>query len=74
MFGSPKKTVILTVAGMKCPHCAASVKAALEKIRGVKAEIDLEKAEAAVSCPEKTDADALAAAVTEAGFPASVKA
>ena len=42
MFGSPKKTVILTVAGMKCPHCAASVKAALEKIRGVNAEIDLE--------------------------------
>ena len=73
IFAKSAKTVILSVEGMKCPKCAARVKAALEKFRGVSAEISLDGASATVVCPEKTDAAALAAAVSEAGFLASVR-
>lgn len=74
IFSKSTKTVVLSVEGMKCKMCAARVKSTLEKFRGVSAEIDLDAACATVVCPEKQDSDALAAAVTEAGFPASVKA
>ena len=73
IFAKSTKTVVLSVEGMKCKMCAARVKSTLEKFRGVSAEIDLENAAATVICPEKQDSAALAAAVTEAGFPASVK-
>ena len=73
IFSKSTKTVTLSVEGMKCKMCAARVKSTLEKFRGVTAEIDLENASATVICPEKQDAAALAAAVTEAGFPASVR-
>ncbi len=74
IFSKSTKTVVLSVEGMKCEKCAARVKSTLEKVRGVSAEISLDDASATVICPEKTDAAALAAAVTEAGFPASVRA
>ena len=76
MFGSKKSTVtiLLSVEGMKCPNCARRVKEAIEKTRGASAEIDLAAAVATVVAPENTDPAVLAAAVTAAGFPASVKA
>jgi len=72
IFGK-KKTAVLRVSGMKCSHCAASVKSALEKIRGVTVEIDLDAGTATVQCPEKTDVADLAAAVTAAGFAAEAE-
>lgn len=76
MFGMKKEntTIVLQVEGMKCPNCAKRVKETLEKTRGVSAEIDLAAATATVTAPAGTDASKLAAAVTEAGFPASVHA
>lgn len=72
MFGTKKITVLLHVDGMMCQHCAAHVKAAVSKFRGASAEVDLEAKTASVTCSAGTDPAALAAAVTEAGYPASV--
>lgn len=74
IFKKSTITFTLSVQGMKCPNCARRVKEAIEKTRGASAEIDLAAATATVTAPEKTDAVAVAAAVTEIGFPASVQA
>ncbi len=65
---------IISVEGMSCEHCAASVKAALEKLDGVKsAKVDLKKKTATVKLTENVADDVLKSAVTEAGFtPVSV--
>jgi copper chaperone CopZ len=74
LFKKNTITFTLSVQGMKCPNCAKRVKDAIEKTRGASAEIDLAAASAVVTAPEKTDPAAVAAAVTEIGFPASVQA
>ena len=57
---------------MHCCHCKAKVEAALKAVKGVKKVcIDLESATAEVSYrASETNPAALAAAGTEAGFPA----
>ena len=57
---------------MHCCHCKAKVEAALKAVKGVKkVRVDLERATAEVSYrASETNPAALAAAVTEAGFPA----
>lgn len=55
------------VTGMTCSHCAGRVKSALESVRGVHAEIDLEKGEAHVSA-QKLDVKKLTKAVEKAGY------
>ena len=60
--------ITLKIEGMMCKHCVAHVKEALEKIEGVSAEVSLEKGTAAVTCPENVSAEALAQAVTAAGY------
>ena len=57
---------------MHCCHCKAKVEAALKAVKGVKKVcVDLESATAEVSYrASETNPAALAAAVTEAGFPA----
>lgn len=57
---------------MHCCHCKAKVEAALKAVKGVKkVRVDLESATAEVSYrASETNPAALAAAVTEAGFPA----
>lgn len=72
MFTVKKKTVVLHAEGMLCEHCAARVRAAVEKTRGASAAVDLAAKTVTVECPEKTDAQRLADAVTEAGYPARV--
>ncbi len=38
---------IIRIKGMKCPHCQASAKKALEALEGIRnVEVDLEKGEA----------------------------
>lgn len=68
-------TTVLNVEGMTCKFCSITVKKALEQVDGVKyAEVDLESNQATVVYDDsKTDPQALAKAVTEAGYPASVK-
>ena len=66
------ETVKLNVSDMHCCHCKAKVEAALKAVKGVKkVRVDLESATAEVSYrASETNPAALAAAVTEAGFPA----
>lgn len=68
-------TVVLNVEGMTCNVCPITVKKALETVDGVSsAEVSLEAAEATVVYDDsKTNPQALADAVTEAGYPAMVK-
>ncbi len=65
---------IISIEGMSCEHCAASVKSALEKLDSVKsAKVDLKKKSATVKLSADTADDVLKSAVTEAGFtPVSV--
>ncbi len=77
-FASAEQTqlvVTLQVNGMTCAGCVAAVKGALMKVDGVKtAQVSLERNEAVVEYdPAKTSPDALAKAVTKAGYKAGVK-
>lgn len=67
--------VRLQVNGMTCLGCVAGVEAALRKVPGVQqVEVSLERNEAVVAYePTQADAEALVAAVTEAGFRAALK-
>ncbi len=59
---------IMTIEGMMCAHCAASVTRALEAIDGVKAKIDLKKKQAAITVSGNVSDEMLTKAVTDAGF------
>lgn len=74
MFEKKLNTVI-SVDGMHCGHCKAKVEAAIKSVKGVKSfAVSLENASAEVVYAEgKTTPDAVAAAITAAGFDAKVK-
>ncbi len=63
-----KKT--LRIQGMTCNHCVMRVAKALKGVSGVQdAQVDLKKAEAAVTYDEaKVDIDKLSTAVVDAGY------
>ncbi len=69
---SPERTIELSVNGMTCGHCAASVTEELEEIPGVKnVEVILVKdgtSKVTVVADVAIDDDALRDAVTEAGY------
>ena len=69
------ETVALKIEGMMCNNCKRHVEEALKAVKGVKKiDVSLENGEAAVEFQAgKTDGEALAAAVTAAGYKASVK-
>jgi mercuric ion binding protein len=69
------KSATLDVPSMFCSLCQISVRKALERVPGVieaKADNNLKQAEVKYD-PEKISPDALAAALTKAGFPATVR-
>ena len=68
-------TATLAVKGMTCSTCPLTVKLALGKQPGVsEVSVDYKAQSASVKFdPEKVKAEQLAAVVTEAGFPATVK-
>lgn len=68
-------TTVLNVEGMTCKFCTITVKKSLEKVDGVvRAEVDLEAKQATVVYDDsKTNPEALATVVTEAGYSATVK-
>ena len=74
MLFAKKETVTLKVDGMHCVKCQARVENALKAVVGVKSvAVSLENANATVTyVAGKTDAAALAAAVSAIGFTASV--
>lgn len=65
---------VISIDGMSCEHCAASVKTALENLDAVKsAKVDLKKKNAVVKLNDDVADDVLTAAVSDAGFtPVSV--
>jgi copper ion binding protein len=60
----------LKIQGMTCNHCVMRVAKALKAVPGVQdAQVDLQKAEAAVTFDEaKVTHDKLASAVVDAGY------
>ena len=69
------KVAVFDVTGMVCMLCAAKVKKTLERVPGVlaaKADYSAKRAEAKYD-PDKVTVDALAKAVTETGFKATVQ-
>jgi mercuric ion binding protein len=69
------QTVTLDLPTMNCAMCPITVKKALTKVDGVsRAEVSYEDKEAMVTFDdEKTSADALIEATTNAGFPSTIK-
>lgn len=70
------KSVVLDVRNMTCPTCNITIEKALGKTPGVtRTQVDLKSATVTVNFDaELTSAPALAHVVTEAGFPAKVRA
>lgn len=68
-------TVTLDVKGMTCTACPITVKRVLKRVPGVAdAAVDFKAGTAEVRFdPDKVQPDALAKAVTGAGFPATVR-
>ena len=68
------QTVTLDLPTMNCAMCPITVKKALTKVDGVsRAEVSYEDKEAMVTFDdEKTSADALIEATTNAGFPSTI--
>lgn len=59
----------LKIEGMMCPHCEATVKAALEAVAGVKeAAVSHEAGTAVVKAEQDTSAETLKKAVEDAGY------
>lgn len=66
---------MLDVPGMNCSLCPISVKKALERMPGVleaKADLATKSAEATYD-PDRASPEALARAVSNAGYPASIR-
>ena len=57
------------VAGMTCAHCVASVTEELEELEGVeRVDVELESGQVTVASSAPLDREAVAAAVSEAGY------
>lgn len=61
-------TKTMKIQGMMCNHCKMSAEKALNAIDGIRAEVNLEKAEAVITYEKDVADEVLAAAITEAGF------
>lgn len=74
LAGEPR-TVVLQVEGMSCSLCPITVRKALLRVPGVvEASVEFESRRAHVKYdPDKASPEALAKAVADAGFPATVK-
>ncbi|MGW3967654.1 heavy-metal-associated domain-containing protein [Amycolatopsis sp. NPDC005003] len=58
-----------TVEGMTCGHCATSVREEVSEVDGVRqVDVDVESGRVTVTSDTPLSADAVAAAVTEAGY------
>ncbi len=69
------KTVTLSVPGMYCEMCPATVKKALSKVPGVaKVDASFEKKQAVVTYDDaKASVETLTKATTNAGYPSTLK-
>lgn len=76
LLAAAPRTVVLEVRQMTCPLCGVTVRKALEKVPGVESvSVDYDHKTATVRfAPDQTSPDALAQAVTRAGYPATPEA
>ncbi len=59
----------IRIRGMSCQHCVASIKKALEGLKGVsQVQVDLEKGEARFHLGEEGSMDQALRAVEDAGY------
>ncbi len=62
-------TTIVTVTGMTCGHCAASVREEIEELGGVTdVQVDVASGRVEITSEAELDEAAVAAAVVEAGY------
>jgi copper ion binding protein len=62
-------TVIVTVTGMTCGHCAASVREEVGSIPGVTAvDVDLASGKVTIDSEREVEANVIKGAVEEAGY------
>lgn len=75
IFGKNFKEVEVSIEGMSCNHCTASVKKALSSLGGTKSvEVSLEKKQALVKFDEKKcDVKSIIDCINALGFKASLK-
>jgi copper chaperone CopZ len=67
-------TVALTIGGMSCQHCVRAVREALEAVPGVTvSRVEIGSAEVSFD-PTQSSSEAIAAAVSDAGYDASASA
>ena len=73
-FAAEPQITVLDMKNMQCQMCVITVKKALQQVPGVEdAKVDLDQKKATVKFDsDKTSPDALVAATTKAGFPATV--
>jgi Cu2+-exporting ATPase len=68
------RTVELSIAGMSCGHCVATVESALKRVAGVaQVDVSLPGKKATVRADDAVADGALVAAVGEAGYPATLR-
>lgn len=72
-FASTPRQIVLVVENFTCPTCSITIRKALDRVPGVTdRRIDADTATVTVSFDsERTDAEAIAKAISEAGFPAT---
>ncbi len=69
---SPMERLELTVSGMTCSHCAATVRRALAECSGVlSADVDLQRGRAVIA-GDHLDSDQLVATVAQLGYASRV--
>jgi copper ion binding protein len=63
------RTTTVTVTGMSCGHCATSVHEEITEIPGVRAvDVDLASGNVTIDSDSVVEADAIRAAVEDAGY------
>lgn len=74
-FATSSQQVVLVVENFTCPTCSITIRKALDRVPGVTdRRIDADTATVTVSFDaERTDAETIAKAISEAGFPATVR-
>lgn len=75
-FAATPKKAVLDVENMTCPACSITIEKALDRVPGVTGmKIDTKAATVTVTFDaERTTVSVVVGAITEAGFPAKVRA
>ena len=69
------ENIVISISDMHCNHCKGKVENTLKSLKGVKKfSVSLENANATVDyVAKKINPEEIASAITNAGFPASLK-